>query len=94
MATLIKDKKDVHFSIYKKYRAKNQVSAKRIKEFLQPILDAEKFLVTKVAREDDVRFIEHLGFERLGSTMDGISTFILNEIRYPRCKHGNKIQTT
>ena len=45
------------------------------------------FLVTKVAKEEDARFIEHLGFEQLGVTIDGaIRTYILNELRMPRTR--------
>ena len=44
-----------------------------IKEFLQPILDKEKFLVTKVADDEADAFITHLGFEPLGTTMQGFA---------------------
>lgn len=85
MATLIKQKKEVHFAIYRKFRHKAFVTRRRIAEFLQPILDKEIFLVTKVAKEEDARFITHLGFQELGVTLDGkIQTYILNEIKYPR----------
>lgn len=87
MATLIKRNKEVHFAIYRKYRHRGQVTAKRIKEFLKPILDENIFLVTKVGRDEDARFIEHLGFEQLGVTIDGaIRTYILNELRMPRTR--------
>ena len=86
MATLIKRNKEVHFAIFRKYRRAGQVTSKRIKSFLQPLLDKEVFLVTKVAPDEDDRFIKHLGFEELGVTMGGVRTFILNSIRYPGVK--------
>lgn len=87
MATLLKDKKEVHFAAFRRYRRKGGVTPKRIASFLQPILDAEVFLVTKLSSGEDSRFIEHLGFMPLGVTIDGTRTFILNEIKYPRCNH-------
>ena len=86
MATLIKRNKEVHFAIFRKHRRRAQVTSKRITDFLQPILDKEVFLVTKVAPGEDSRFIEHLGFEELGVTMGGVRTFIQNSIRYPGVK--------
>lgn len=87
MATLIKRNKEVHFAIYRKHRHRGQVTAKRIREFLKPILDENIFLVTKVGKDEDTRFVEHLGFEPLGVTIDGaIRTYILNELRMPRTK--------
>lgn len=89
IATLIKRNKEVHFAFYRKFRGRGLVNRKRLAEFLQPILDKEVFLVTKIAPGEDARFIAHLGFEELGVTITGITTYILNEIRYPgiaRCK--------
>ena len=86
MATLIKRNKEVHFAIFRRFRRSGQVTSKRIKSFLQPLLDKEVFLVTKIAPDEDSRFIEHLGFEELGATMAGVRTFILNNIRYPGVK--------
>lgn len=86
MATLIKRNKEVHFAIFRRHRRRAQVTSDRITAFLQPILDKEVFLVTKVAPGEDTRFIEHLGFEELGVTMGGVRTFILNSIRYPGVK--------
>lgn len=81
MATLLKRNKEVHFAIFRKYRHKGHVNMRRIKEFLEPLLNEEIFLVTKVGRDEDARFIERLGFQRLGSTIDGeIQTYILNEL--------------
>ena len=88
MATLIKRNKEVHFAIYRKYRGRSHVTSKRIAEFLQPLLDDNIFLVTKVAKDESATFIEHLGFERLGSTIDGnVTTYILNTLRYPGVHH-------
>lgn len=84
MATLIKKNKEVHFAIFRRFRHKAQVTSRRIAEFLQPLLDKNIFLVTKVAKDEDRRFIEHLGFLPLGVTIDGTQTYILNDIRYPR----------
>lgn len=86
MATLIKRNKEVHFAIFRKHRRRAQVTSERIASFLQPLLDKENFLVTKVAPDEDARFIERLGFEELGVTMGGVRTFILNSIRYPGVK--------
>ena len=86
MATLIKRNKEVHFAIFRKHRRRAQVTSNRIISFLQPILDKEVFLVTKLAPDEDDRFIKHLGFEELGATMGGVRTFILNSIRYPGVK--------
>lgn len=86
MATLIKKNKEVHFAAYRRFRHRSHITPKRLREFFQPILDKEIFLVTKlVVGSDDARFITHLGFQELGVTLDGkIQTYILNEIRYPR----------
>jgi len=85
MATLIKQNREVHFAIYRRFRHRSHVNVGRIKSFLQPLLDENIFLVTKVGKEESCRFIEHLGFQELGTTMDGeIRTYILNEIKYPR----------
>ena len=88
MATLIKRNKEVHFAIFRRYRGRSHVTSKRIAEFLQPLLDANKFLVTKVEKDESATFIEHLGFERLGTTLDGkLTTYILNTIRHPGARH-------
>lgn len=88
MATLLKRNKEVHFAIFRRFRHKGAVTLKRIREFLEPILDKEVFLVTKVGRDEDSRFIERLGFQELGSTIDGnIRTYILNELRHTRENH-------
>ena len=86
MATLIKRNKEVHFAAFRRFRRKGHISARRISSFLQPILNKEVFLVTKVASDESSTFIERLGFEELGTTMDGVRTFILNRIRYTGAK--------
>lgn len=88
MASLIKRNREVHFAIYRKYRARGNVTTKRIKDFLQPLLEKNVFLVTKVGKDESARFIEHLGFQELGATMDGsVRTYILNEIKWPGKNH-------
>lgn len=89
MATVIKRNKEIHIAIYRRWRHKAQVNRERINKFLQPLLDKEKFLITKVSPGDDDRFIRHLGFEPLGVTIEGLRTFILNEIKYPRSHHAH-----
>ena len=88
MATLIKRNREVHFAIYRRHRARGNVTTKRIKDFLQPLLEKNVFLVTKVGKDESARFIEHLGFQELGATMDGsVRTYILNEIKWPGKNH-------
>jgi len=89
MGTLLKDKKEVHFAGYRKYRYSGNITAKRLAEFFQPILDAEVFLVTKIDPKESSRFIEHLGFQEMGVAGDGVRTFILNDIKYPEVKTCN-----
>ena len=88
MATLIKRNREVHFAIYRRHRARGNVTTKRIKDFLQPLLEKNVFLVTKVGKDESARFIERLGFQELGATMDGsVRTYILNEIKWPGKNH-------
>lgn len=85
MATLLKLNKEVHIAAYRRFRGKGYINPRRLAEFLQPILDREVFLVTKLAENESDKFITHLGFEELGVTLDGkVKTYILNEIKYPR----------
>jgi len=93
MATLIKRNKEVHFAIFRKHRRKGHVNLRRIKEFLEPLLNEEIFLVTKVAREDDARFIKRLGFEELGVDASGVTCYILNAINYPKATHHDPVQS-
>ena len=86
MATLLKKNKEVHIAAYRCFRKRGHVNARRLAEFFKPILDAEVFLVTKLAPGEESRFIEHLGFEPLGVTIDGVRTFILNEIKFPEAR--------
>jgi hypothetical protein len=87
LATVLKNRKEIHIAIYRRHRRRNNVTAARILKFLQPLLDKEFFLVTKISPGEDDRFLRHLGFEPLGVTMEGFKTFILNAIRYPRPHH-------
>ena len=86
MATLLKKNKEVHIAAYRCFRKHGHVTGRRLAEFFKPILDAEVFLVTKLAPGEDSRFIEHLGFQPLGVTIDGVRTFILNEIKFPEAR--------
>lgn len=86
MATLAKRNKEVHFAIFKKFRGRAYVNMRRIKEFLQPILEKEVFLVTKIDDQKDAKFLEHLGFEQLSIANDEITCYILNNIKYPRTR--------
>ena len=86
VATIIKRNKEIHFAAYRRYRKKVLISHARIAEFLQPLLDKEVFLVTKLAKDESPTFIERLGFQRLGATIDGTQTYILNSIKYPGAK--------
>ena len=68
MATLLKNKAEVHFCIYRKYRRKGYVTLRRIREFLLPLLEREGFLITKLGHGEPERFIRRLGFEQIGAT--------------------------
>ncbi len=92
MATLIKKGREVHFAIFKRFRKSGYVTNERIKEFLKPILDDNVFLITKIDRPEDSRFIEWLGFEPLSVAPDGIQCYILNNIKYPRLHNVSSIQ--
>jgi hypothetical protein len=86
MATLMKRNREVHFAAYRRFRGKAGMTPERIRAFLQPILDKEVFLVTKIDNPADARMIEHLGFQKLSVAQGGIQCYILNEIKYPRRK--------
>lgn len=86
MATLLKRNKEVHFAGYRRFRKKGYINKTRLTSFFKPILEEEVFLVTKLAEGEPSAFIEHLGFEQIGVTLDGFRTFILNEIKYPEVK--------
>lgn len=92
MATLIKRNREVHFAIYRRFRRKAQVTSRRIAEFLQPLLDKNIFLVTKIDNPEDAKFIEHLGFQELSVAPDGVQCYILNELKYPRVRHASTVQ--
>jgi hypothetical protein len=91
MATILKRNKEIHLAIFKRFRAKAQVSRKRILEHLQPLLDREIFLVTKIDKPEDARFIERLGFEDISLADDGVRCYILNEIQHPKVCHASPI---
>jgi len=92
MATVIKKNREIHLAIYRRFRHRSHVNAKRIREYLQPLLDANLFLVTKIDRQQDAKFIEHLGFQKLGIAPDGVWCYILNEVKYPRSRHVSTVQ--
>lgn len=80
MATLIKRNAEVHFAAFKQYRGKGYITRTRLRRFLQPILDAEGFLVTKLSpRESDV-FVRRLGFAKIGESASH-RIYMLNEIK-------------
>jgi hypothetical protein len=82
MGTFIKRNKEIHFALYRRFRRPKVQAAQRMRDFLQEMLTREVFLVTKVAKDEDASFIEHLGFEPLGVTLDGaLRTYILNDIK-------------
>ena len=56
MATLIKRNREVHFAIYRRHRARGNVTTKRIKDFLQPLLEKNVFLDYW---GDQLRFLAH-----------------------------------
>ena len=87
MATIIKRNAEIHLAIFRKFRHKNQVTVEKLKQYMQPLLDKGGFLVTKIEAGADPRFIERLGFVKMGSTMDGVTSYILTEIEYPRAHH-------
>lgn len=91
MATLMKRNREVHFAVFKKYRLRHHINVTRIKKFLQPILDSNVFLVTKLDNPKDEPFIKRLGFEELSVANDGITCYILNNIRYPGTHHVSSI---
>lgn len=91
MATLIKRNREVHFAIYRRFRHRSHVTSRRIAEFLQPILDENVFLVTRIDKPEDALFIEHIGFEELGVDAQGLTCYILNAIKYPKVRHANPI---
>jgi hypothetical protein len=81
MATLIKQNAEVHFAIYRQYRNKGNISARRLRAFLLPILEAEGFLMTKISGEEDDRFVRKLGFQQIGKSSCGKRIYMLNEIK-------------
>lgn len=88
IATIIKLNKEVHVAMYRRYRNKAQVSARRLRLFLKSLLDKEVFLVTKLGPNEDARFVERLGFQPIGGTIDGVFRhYILNDLTLPGNRH-------
>ena len=82
MATIIKRGAEVHFAAYAQYRSKGNITARRLRAFLLPILKEEGFLVTKLGKHDTTeRFITRLGFVEMGVDQAGTRTFILTDIK-------------
>ena len=82
MATIIKRGAEVHFAAYAQYRSKGNITARRLRAFLLPILESEGFLVTKLGAKDTAttRFIERLGFVEMGEDLAGTKTYMMTEI--------------
>jgi hypothetical protein len=81
-ATLIKKNAEVHFAIFKQFRGRGEITRRKIREFLQPILAGEGFLVTKISEDDSDTFITRLGFVKVGSTQAGQRIYMLTCIRF------------
>jgi hypothetical protein len=79
MATLIRKGAEVHFAAFKQYRGKGYITARRLRKFLQPILDEMGFLTTKLALGEPDAFIRRLGFAQIGETASH-RIYMLNEI--------------
>lgn len=87
MATVIKKGAEVHFAAYRQFRNKGNITARRLRAFLLPILEEEKFLTTKLGVGDSTeKFITRLGFVEMGIDAVGTRTFILTNIA-PLEKH-------
>lgn len=80
MATLIKRGAEVHFAAFRQYRGRGYITRARLRTFLQPILDAEGFLVTKLAPGEPDSFIRRLGFAPIGESASH-RIYMLNEIK-------------
>lgn len=81
LATLIKRGAEVHLAIFKPYRHKGYITRARLRRFLQPILDAEGFLVTKLAPGEPDDFIRRLGFAPIGESASH-RIYMLNAIKH------------
>ena len=80
MATLLKKNAEVHFAGFKQYRGKGHITARRLKSFFLPILEREGFLTTKLAKDEPSRFIERLGFVKIGSSVSH-DIYMLTELK-------------
>ena len=83
MATLIKKNAEVHFVIAPEFRASGQITRRRMREFLLPVLEKEKFLFTKLSKDErgTELFITRIGFKPLGYIGADIRTYILTDIK-------------
>jgi GNAT superfamily N-acetyltransferase len=80
MATLLKKNSEVHFAGFKEYRGKGYITRRRLKEFLLPILKSEGFLTTKLHKDEPSRFIEKLGFVKVGESL-GHNIYMMTELK-------------
>lgn len=81
-ATLIKKNAEVHFAIFKQYRGRGEVTRRRLREFFQPILASEGFLITKLGPDESEAFVTRLGFVKVGGTLTGQRIYMLTCIRF------------
>lgn len=87
MATLIQRNAEVHFAGFKQYRGKGQITARRLRTFLLPILQQRGFLTTKLAKGEPDVFIRKLGFKKIGESPSH-RIYMLTRIRLlekPQC---------
>lgn len=84
VAALLRKGTEVHFAISKQHRGKI-ISRRRIREFLQPVLDEYGFLTTRLLhdRKGQQRFIERIGFKKTWSD-DKCNYFMLTELPFER----------
>lgn len=83
MATLIKRGAEVHFAAFHQYRGRGYINRTRLRRFLQPILDQEGFLTTKLSPDEPDVFIRRLGFAEIGRS-ESHRIYMLNEIKQLR----------
>lgn len=84
VAAILKKGTEVHFAIDKQHRGKT-INRRRTREFLQPLLNEEGFLTTKLLhdRKGQQRFIERIGFKKTWSD-DRFNYFMLTELPFER----------
>lgn len=78
-ATAIIKGTEIHFGLVPEFR--NRVTRGRIRAFLQPLLDRQGFLTTRVALEEPTkqRFVERVGFKPTWSD-DRFKFYLLGEL--------------